>query len=538
MAWWNRILKRRTARAQTDSRREPTPAHAAVQPGVHGANHGGTQGGSQGDQSSNDLTVMTPDGSSPTDTPTHPSPTHSNNPSIPPSLVESGRIIAHDHLLIAFELNWQLVRPGQLRKLQTQALADGYTHQVIAVESDLVGFMAWPSAAREKRPIHAGALLLAETCSLGGDEVFVFSVEGGRYAMVALKNSLPLPGFDLVGSAVTITDAVRNYLSLPHKNEIRRCGDAEILSGAEFFDFAAALQTLDSGHPRVRPIPNVRRYLFIAALVTSALLCVGVAWMGWRYVEAKAEAERLRREGDPNIVYEQSFSNSVASLPPLGNRGLRAMVDTLVRLPLEIQGWRLGQVSCAPSACQATWVRQTGNFADFDAHLPADVRDKPEYGYLTDAKSTQVKTRHPVASTSPKSGQAAGAAPSAFGAPSGPAVSQPPKGFQRESLPLPSQVQAEFVSRLQDYSLIEAKVQVLAPSPFPSGVSDITPIFKPVVSGTWSMELPMWSLPTLGIPDYVQVDALSVELSLRDEAGASHPNYKISGKYYAKGKNY
>ncbi len=446
--------------------------------------------------------------------------------------------LKHEDLLIAFEISWQLLRDGQTRKLQAKALADGYTHQVIGLESDLVGFMDLSRMPRDKRPIYSAALLLAETSSLGGDEIFVFSLDGSRHAMVALKNSMPVPGFDRVGSAADISNSVRDYLSLPHKNEIRRCGDAEMLAGAEFFDFTVALNALDPSQPRLKSIPDFRKIVFRGALGAGAALLLVVSWMGWTYFEAKAEAERLQREGDPNVVYEQSFMNSTASMTALGNIGLRNMIDTLIRIPLEVKGWRFTSIACQPAECIVTWTRQSGSYADFDSNLPSDVKVRPEYGFLgPDAKGAQLKTRHPVTSggSAGSSASAASIAAAASGFVQGPSREH---GLKRDRLPLINQVQFDFVSRLQDYSLIDAKVQVAVPAPFPAGVTEIGPIFKPVVSGTWSTELPLWAIDSITVPDYVLVDALSLDLPLKDMSDKNRLLFKISGKYYAKGKDF
>ncbi len=426
-------------------------------------------------------------------------------------------VLEHGQDLIVFDLNWQLLRDGELRKLQAQALADGYTHQVVGVEVDLVGFFKQPASVSEKRPMYSAALLLSETVSLGGDEVFVFGLDETRYGMVALKNSMPVPGFDLVGSAASITAAAQNYLSLPHKNEVRRCGDANILSGAEFFDFSAALVALDNSHPRIKKIPDLRNIVVHGALAAGSVLLVVVAWVGWSYFQAKAEAERLQRESDPNIVYEQNFSNSVASIKTMGTSGLKAMSAVLMSLPLEVGGWSLSNVACQVTECVATWTRQFGNYADFDANLPESTSQKPDYGYFsTEVKGIQLKTRHPVVL----------------------GKSDGPQGLNRDSLPLMAQVQSDFVSRLQDYSLIEVQAQISPPAPFPSGVSDIGPIFRPVMSGTWSMNLPLWTIDSIVVPDYVHVDSLVLDLPIKSEGMRSAWSFKLTGKYYAKGKSF
>ncbi len=419
--------------------------------------------------------------------------------------------------LVVFDLSWQLLREGELRKLQSQALADGYTHQVLGVEGDLVGFFKRSTNVDEKRPMYSAALLLAETLSLGGDEVFVFALDDARHAMVALKNSMPVPGFDLVGSASSIAEAAQSYLSLPHKNEVRRCGDASILSGAEFFDFSAALQALDHSQPRIKKIPDLRNVLFQGAIVAGVVLLMVVAWVGWSYFQAKEEAERLQRESDPNILYEQNYTNSVSSIRTMGAPGLKAMSVALMKFPLEVAGWGLSQVACQVSECVATWTRKFGSYADFEANLPDGIQQKPEYGFFSsDASGLQLKTRHAVVLEK----------------------TDAVHGLNRDRLPLMAQVQADFVSRLQDYSLIDAKSQISPPAPFPSGVSDIGPIFKPVVSGAWSLNLPLWALETVAIPDYVHVDSLVLDLPAKSEGVRTAWTFKLTGKYYAKGKSY
>ena len=105
-------------------------------------------------------------------------------------------------------------------------------------------------------------------------------------------------------------------------------------------------------------------------LAGGALVAV-LAWATWSYFQTQEEAERLRRESDPNLLYEQNFSNSSASIKGLGTPGLKAMLATLTRIPMDVAGWSLSSVVCQPQECVATWTRQYGNYADFDAHLPA-----------------------------------------------------------------------------------------------------------------------------------------------------------------------
>ena len=422
--------------------------------------------------------------------------------------------------VMAFELQWQLMQKGQKTKLQSQALATGHTHQVVGVEEDLIGFIKLPKLHQSKSRLYSAALLVSEFASLGGDEIFVFALDETRFGLVALKNSLPVPGFDLIGDEDKIIKAATNYLSLPHKNEVRRCGDPKILSAPEKFDFEALLDRIEGGQPRLRPIPNVRKIFLQGALLMVLVLLAVIGWAGKSYLDAQAEAERLQQENDPNVLYEQSLVTAVAGVRGLGLPMLQAMSGTLLAIPMEIAGWGLAQVDCNTTECLATWSRIHGNFADFDENLPPDVKQAPEYGFISTDSNMQLKTKHPIAL------EDRGVV----------------KGFKREELPLVPEVQADFVSRLQDYTLIDAKVQVSAPRPFPSSVSSTDAIFKPVVFGTWSVELPLWSLNAMEVPHYVAVESLSVIVkditSKENKTEQVSLTYKLTGKYYAKGKVY
>lgn len=429
-------------------------------------------------------------------------------------------VVSHGRHAMAFELHWQLMQKGQKTKLQTQALASGHTHQVVGVEEDLIGFIKLPKRHHSISRLYSAALLVSEFASLGGDEIFVFPVDETRFGLVALKNSLPVPGFDLIGDAEKIIKAATNYLSLPHKNDVRRCGDATILSAPEKFDFDALLDRIEGGQPRLRPVPNVRK-MFLQGAVLAMLVLLGViGWAGKAHLDAQAEAQRLQQENDPNVVYEQSLLTATAGVHGLGLPMLQAMTDTLLAIPMEIAGWGLTQVDCTTTECVATWNRMHGNFADFDENLPPDVKQAPAYGFITTDRSMQLKTKHSVST------EARGVV----------------KGFKREVLPLVPEVQADFGSRLQDYTLIGVKVQASEPGIFPSGAGSLDTIFKPVVSGTWSAELPLWTLNSMEVPDYVSVESLSVTLSdigaKEGKTGQASATYKLTGKYYAKGKVY
>ena len=64
----------------------------------------------------------------------------------------------------------------------------------------------------------------------------------------------------------------------------------------------------------------------------------------------------------------------------------------------------------------------------------------------------------------------------------------------------------------------------------------------PPLGAAWTIEGPLWTLENIVLEDYVTIDTFTVELDTEKSAANLAPmektRYKLSGKYYAKGKDF
>ncbi len=428
--------------------------------------------------------------------------------------VEGGsRIFSIGAHQVVFGMTWVPAQSDQIRAVHEQARKSGMRSHVTL--GTLIGFASTVARPAGRVSAISGALVLSESASMGGSEIFVLDIEPGVFALVALQDSMPVPGFDLVGDLPTIKAAVDNYIRLPHRTTVRRCGSRDVIEDAEFFNFEYVLEESDHTSIRLKEIrDNAKLIRWLAIVLILFGLAVGV-YLYVSHLNRMAEQARLMRENDPDVLYEKAFSLEQSKLGPMGKAGFQAMFETARHLPLVLKGWVLSQVKCTHQECKATWIRRHGSYADFESVRPADVQVRPEYKFPGKTEATpQLETSHPVAIN-----------------PAAQTLVQ-----LRDTLPMKSLVEMEFISQLQDYSLVKLNGTVSAPSLF-GGKGDATLIFRPVLSGEWSASGDLWQLEGFHVPDYALVEVLQVTNMEQIEKNKL-PTYFMSGKYFVKGKDF
>ena len=425
---------------------------------------------------------------------------------------------------VLFGLQWVSTDSEHVKAELRTARKAGYSSYVANDDSSVLGLSRSRREKKDRRQKRiAAALLLADGFSSGGSEIFAIRFDDG-YGVVALRDAQPVPGFDAVGDLESMQALVDSFMQMPHLSQVRRCGCDELLGIAEEIDWAALLARSDGGN-RLLPIPDPSKYWLAAAFVATGA-AAGSGWFYYQWqLEKAAEAQRRLREQNPDYVYEKGIAQAMASAGRGGQEVLDVMIGALKRFPLAVAGWTLAQVECDPSQCQAKWSRSYGNFADFEQSLPEPLSAKPDYVFMKPSLSAAtVSTRHPVV-VGGRDGASAGAS-AAVG-----------RALQREQLPAMPLVATSFASRLQDYALAEVIVDADAPSLF-GGSGDAAAISRPVVSGKWKINGPLWALDSLRLADYATVDKLVIEISWGKDNPVYRLNFALSGKYYAKGKDY
>ncbi|BEV16239.1 type 4b pilus protein PilO2 [Herbaspirillum sp. DW155] len=439
--------------------------------------------------------------------------------------VDHSRIFQKEQLAIAAGLRWVPLSRGEKHKLFTQARTEGERSYCITPDGTQIGFFAsTPRGHGKGRGALASlALLLSKNCSLGGEELFAFHIDAERSCLIALRDGQPVPGFDVIGSTELVAERLHTFLQLADAKSVRRLGAVDLLGNAEEIDWDLVLEEADA-KVRLKKIPDIRQILTVMAL--SAVLVGAVAGaVTYKLArDRKIAEEQARIANDPNIVYDGKIDDALASVTGTGQTTLQQMIAGLRQIPLQINGWRLNKVECTPALCNATWRRSYGNFAEFGQALPASALGKPEYDVFKpeDLTSATLVTQHRLHDERAAT----------------PASTTPPPKLMRSTLPLRSAVSTKFFSILQDLSMVDIKIKV-EPAQLFAGQSDVNQLVRPVVNAVWTIEGPLWTLHAIALENYVAVDTFTVDFDA-DQTAASveKTRFKLSGKYYAKGKDF
>lgn len=441
--------------------------------------------------------------------------------------VDHSRIFQKNKVALVAGLRWVPLNKGERSKLFTAARSEGEHSYCVTPDGTQIGFFSSNPGGHGKGrgALVSLALLLGENYSHGGEEVFAFHVDARRCCVIVLRDGQPVPGFDVIGSAEVVTERINTFLQLTDVGAVRRVGAVDLLGNVEEIDWDLVLDEI-TARARLKKIPDIRQILALLA-VSAVVFAAGFSGVSYKLARDKRIAdEQARLASDPNIVYETRIEGDLAAITGTGQTSLRRMVGGLKQIPLQINGWRLSKVECTPALCNASWSRSYGNFAEFGEALPPSAMGQPQYDVFKpdDLTSARLVTQHRLEETT-----ADGVVPTASAA--------SPK-LMRAALPLRSAVSSKFFSTLQDLSMVDIKVKV-EPATLFAGKGDVNQLVRPVVNAAWSIEGPLWTLENIVLDDYVALDTFSVELDT-DKAAPSMEkiHFKLSGKYYAKGKDF
>ena len=444
--------------------------------------------------------------------------------------LDHSRIFQKEKVPLVAGLHWVPLTRGERSKLFSTARAEGEHSYCITPDGTQIGFFSSrPTGHGKGRGALASlALLLAQNYSHGGEEIFAFHVDARRSCLIVLRDGQPVPGFDVIGSAEMVSERINTFLQLTDAGSVRRLGAVDLLGNVEEIDWDLVLDEV-TAKVRLKKIPDIRQILILLAVSAVLFLAVFGAITYKLARDKKIAEEQARIASDPNIVYESKIDGDLAAVTGIGQASLRAMIGGLKQIPLQINGWRLNKVECTPALCNASWIRSYGNFAEFGHALPPSAMGQPQYDVFKpdDLTSARLVTQHRL-----ENAEAGHATP--------PAVPAAPQ-LTRAALPLPKAVSAKFFSTLQDLSMMDINVKV-EPAQLFGGQGDVNQLVRPVVSAAWTIEGPLWTLENIVLEDYVTIDTFTVELDTEKSAANLAPmektRYKLSGKYYAKGKDF
>ncbi len=405
-----------------------------------------------------------------------------------------------------FGIDWEftLFTGSKNKELQAQRKA-GFRFYAMSPFEDVIGFVrALPTAKGKK---YAAALHLADKLSQGGIEVFSFHLKDDLYSFIALNESKPVPGHDYIGTKENVWQLGEDFANLQEQQAIRYLGNSGIFAMEEHLTVEKAFSNPPAS-ALVKPIFNLP---LLQALAAVLLTVFGLLYAANEYLtqlRIKEEQQRQAALNDPNRLYEQAIEPALKQVSVGGRWQLDQWLNTMGKLPMKTAGWRLGSVKCGLNDCTATWHREYGNFTELFNSLPVAFTSRTEN---MDAAKPELSTATTVHALSPT-----------------PSVGK----LSRNQLPLARDVLSEFSSQLQDLSLLDKTVLTLEkPSLFPSAAQG-TPesLTRPVMRGTWGLQLELWSISSLNLYPYVVPESLDLQFPVGQQDQAV---YSLKGSFYA-----
>ena len=408
-----------------------------------------------------------------------------------------------------FGMEWRLLPPTRaLTRTLKLARQEGMVYYVLSEMEDLIGLSK--EISNKGGIKYSAALHLASKMAQGGIELYVFLLQKGVYAVVALNESRPIPGFDFLGPQEQAQELVEEFKAIQAGHNIRLVGNTGLYEGEENVEpedvFGEPSKT-----SRIKSIPGQSGAKYIIALA----VILGLSFLGamyWLNEQRKAVMEDVRAvEVDPSKEYKASLQNSLRALPPAGPRILQDWLKAIDQLPLIHEGWRLSKIECKPEECTAQWERVYGSYKDFNKQLPLYTVAVKEVQEGTDPLKVSIITTHRI--------QASQAVPVA-------------EKFllQYKDLPTRQEGFRALSSQLQELSLLGSmNVSISQPKIFGAN-GEVNNVKEAISSGDWSIEHDVWSLPEISIAPNMITKALVLIMAQSKEKQVN--TYRLEGTYY------
>jgi hypothetical protein len=409
-----------------------------------------------------------------------------------------------------FGLAWRLLPPTRtLARTLKLAKQEGMAFHVLSEMEDLIGVTT--AMPKTRGPKYSAAMHLATKMSQGGLELYAFALPKGAYAVVAINESRPIPGFDFVGPFAPAKELIDEFQAIQAGHPVRGVGNAGLIEGEEHIE-PEDIFGEPAKQARIKAMPGTRSTTWLIGL--AVLLALGFAGaMYWLQEQRKDVLEEVKREdANPVLEYRNSLQNALKALPPAGPRMLKDWLHTIDQLPVVNHGWRLNKVECNPSSCNAQWERVFGSYTDFHSHLPPFTDSVKEVQAGADPLQASILTTHKLPLSAVTSAPVA--APL----------------LQYSGLPTQQIGLRELSTQFQELSLLGPMKVSLTPPQLFGGSGNVNQVKEVVASGDWAIEHELWVLPEIKITPYMVTKSLVMNFAT--DKGQTKTTYRLEGSYY------
>lgn len=322
-------------------------------------------------------------------------------------------------------------------KSQKEAVAVKATHFVAAgAHSAAVGTIQLPEERAKKtaRKLYSAAAIFALSHQTGA-MIAREEMRDGKFWVVGCQDGMVSKGTDIVCTAAEADEIIADFQN--------RHASAVVVSGSET-DLTQYLSEKTELQPVKSAIEKLPKPLKIGIAVVLCLMLADTGWSHWKkYQIQKLREQNIEQFVDANAEWAKTLDEWAKTVKVDGRPGLASIYDDIGRIPLDIGGWKLAEISCSPVvqgwSCTATYKRSViaTNYS-FKSGLPEGW--VATWDGLTSAKGTWV-------------------------------ISTPRQSLVRADIAPVSQFSVDYVSQLQQvlfaYRIVELSppVKVAIPNP-------------------------------------------------------------------------
>lgn len=290
--------------------------------------------------------------------------------------ISSPVLVPGDSGTLAFGLEWsvltgigiddQIIKETTEIRLNAKALK---AQRIVHIENEstsVVGlFVGKPP---KKGTTYSAAAVVAHNLKVQ-NALFFYALPGreNRYALIGIRNRVPWPRFDIVGTKAEVIAAGKRFISRAGQEGIQTYFDGDFDSDFDIREFSPNSKwhpfgdhVLDSA--KLVPLPNEGKKIVAGAVFLGAL---GAAYFGVStYLEEQARIERAAKRTDPMQAYQQSLGALLAAeFTHTAAVDATRYVAAVSHLPTKLEphrSWKMQEILCSSSSCSVVWERVSG----------------------------------------------------------------------------------------------------------------------------------------------------------------------------------
>jgi hypothetical protein len=259
---------------------------------------------------------------------------------------------------VVFGLAWRrLTETMGSEKKEIRVIAKAENAKMAAVLHKTGIFCGLAQEVLPKGAVYSGAILLINA-GLGDNCIVVQQIDDENYAVVGIRNGVPVTGMDFVADHATAASKTNEFIA--HSGEI----GITVYSNCDFFDEGKVydFNTLDPEHVPSAKLIKVGADWSVPVLIILVLLSTAVGWVFYQDWQAEqAKNAKKKNQVDPVAQYMASASSMLATelVQPVKQTG-EIYFDIIGQLAATRAGWRIAGVYCQGGQCVISWSQVPG----------------------------------------------------------------------------------------------------------------------------------------------------------------------------------